>query len=127
MFVDGNAESLYYTKEDSVYNGMNKTVSGRIKVLFEDNQISDIIPIRKPTGSYFPIEKVTEDIGILEGFIWKPKDRPRSKEEIIPGLAKKEEVAKPPAKPKAKTPTKKAAPIILKPAPLKKPKVLTTN
>lgn len=128
MFVDGNAESLYYTKEDSVYNGMNKTVSGRIKILFQDNNISQIIPIRKAAGSYFPIEKVTEDIGILEGFIWKPKDRPVSKEAIISSSTEKDTAKKPPAKTSAKVkmkpsveskgkpPAKRPAPVTLKPA-----------
>jgi lipopolysaccharide export system protein LptA len=88
LFVDGNAESIYYAKEDSSYSGMNRMVSSRIKVLFENNKLRDIISIRKPEGNFYPMDKIPPDESILKGFIWKPKDRPQSKEEIIPSLRK---------------------------------------
>ncbi|HEY0900016.1 MAG TPA: hypothetical protein VGD90_11825, partial [Sphingobacteriaceae bacterium] len=100
MYVDGNAESVYYTVEDSAYSGMNYLVSSRMRVNFSENKIESITSIRKPEGNYYPMDEVPEDREILEGFIWKPKDRPRSKEEIIPTLAKK---------PTRKPVTKKAA------------------
>ncbi|NEU10057.1 hypothetical protein GZH53_17155 [Flavihumibacter sp. R14] len=102
MFVDGNAESIYYVKEDSVYSGMNRMLSSRIKVVFKENKLKDIISILKPEGNYYPIEEIPKDEEILKGFIWKPKDRPRSKEEIIPSLAAKKQ-------PVRKTPVKKPA------------------
>ena len=102
MFVDGNAESIYYVKEDSVYSGMNRMLSSRIKVLFEENKLKDIISILKPEGNYYPIDEIPADAEILKGFIWKPKDRPQSKEEIIPSLAKKRQS-------KTKVPVKKPA------------------
>ncbi len=88
LFADGNAESIYYVKEDSVYTGLNRSVSSRIKILFGDKQLKDILFIKKPEMLYSPLDKVAKDKEILEGFIWKPKDRPISKEDIIPGLAK---------------------------------------
>lgn len=108
MFVDGNAESIYYVKEDSAYSGMNRMLSSRIKVVFKDGKLKDIISILKPEGNYYPIENIPTDEDILKGFIWKPKDRPRSKEEIIPTLARKA-----PAKPKApaKKPVAKPVPV----------------
>jgi hypothetical protein len=125
MFVDGNAESLYYTKEDSAYSGMNHMISSRIKVLFRNSELQDIISIRKPEGTYYPIGKIPKDQDILEGFMWKPKERPKSKEDMIPSLAKGAKKATPPAKR-----PKKAAPVkpIIKPQvkvnPPKKPPVL---
>lgn len=100
LFVDGNAESIYFTREDSAYSGMNHLISSRMRMVFEDNKIQDIFPIKKPEGQYYPMKKIPKDKDILEGFIWKPKDRPRSKEEIIPSLIKP--VAKKPVKPVAK-------------------------
>src|SRR5690606_34319592 len=88
MLVDGNAESIYYTLEDSVYSGMNRTLSGRMRLDFEDNRITNVTLVRKAEGDYFPIEEVPEDKDMLEGFMWKPKERPASKEEIIPSLNK---------------------------------------
>ena len=111
MFVDGNAESIYYVKEDSVYSGMNRMLSSRIKVLFKDSKLKDIISILQPEGNYYPIDEIPADEDILKGFIWKPKERPKSKEEIIPSLARKKQ-----PKPKApvKKPTAKATPVVRK-------------
>jgi hypothetical protein len=60
-----------------------------MKVIFSNNELKDVIFIRKPEMTYYPIEKVAKDIEILEGFVWKPKERPKSKEEIIPTLTAK--------------------------------------
>ncbi len=89
MFVDGNAESIYYVKDDSTYSGLNRMLSSRIKVVFADGKLQDIVSILKPEGNYYPIDEVPKDEEILKGFIWKPKDRPRSKEEIIPATTPK--------------------------------------
>jgi lipopolysaccharide export system protein LptA len=85
VFVDGNAESIYYTIEDNKFTGMARSISSRIKVLFEDNKMTDVISIRKAATTYYPIAKIPEDQEILEGFIWKPELRPKSKEEVISG------------------------------------------
>ena len=95
LFVDGNAESVYYVKDDSAYVGLNHQVSSRIKINFSDGKLGAINFIRAVQASTKPMDKLTEEDKILKGFIWKPKDRPKSKEEIIPQLAKKD------AKPKA--------------------------
>jgi hypothetical protein len=91
MFVDGNAESVYYVKEDSSYTGLNHLVSGRLKILLDDNKLQSITAIRSIDASITPMENLKEEERVLEGFIWKPKDRPKSKEEIIPKLVKKKE------------------------------------
>lgn len=106
MLVDGNAESIYYTLEDSVYSGMNRTLSGRMRLDFEDNRITNVTLVRKAEGDYFPIEEVPEDKDMLEGFMWKPKERPASKEEIIPSLNKTKKPAATAKKPVAEAPLK---------------------
>jgi hypothetical protein len=113
MFVDGNAESIYYTLEDSVYTGFNRSLSSRMKLEFADSKLKRVVLVRKPEGKYYPIEKAPKDMEILEGFIWKPKDRPKSKEEIIPTLrpgkspvASRQTPAKPPQAKKETTKSK---------------------
>lgn len=81
--VDGNAESIYYTVENNKFTGMARSISGRIKVLFSDNKMTDVISIRKASTTYYPISKAPDDQEFLEGFIWKPELRPKSKEEVI--------------------------------------------
>jgi hypothetical protein len=91
MFVDGNAESVYYVKEDSIYTGLNHLVSGRLKIMLDDNKLQSITAIRSIDASITPMEDLKEEEKVLKGFIWKPRDRPKSKDEIIPKLVKKEE------------------------------------
>ena len=96
LYVDGNAESIYYTQDDStkVYKEMNQTLSSRIKFTFKGNDIDDITYIRSIEGALNPENKVPKD-NVLKGFSWKPKERPRSKKEAIGSSGK--------PKPKTKT------------------------
>jgi lipopolysaccharide export system protein LptA len=88
MFVDGNAESIYYTRDkDSVYTDMSQTVSARIKILFKNKEISDLLTIKDPEGVRIPVKEMTEE-KMLTGFIWRPEFRPLSKKEVIMGKAK---------------------------------------
>src|SRR5690606_3206119 len=86
VYVDGNAESIYYTVEDNEFTGMIRSISSRIKIQFEDQEMTDVISIRKAESTYYPLEQVPPDKDILEGFIWRPELRPQSKEEIIEGV-----------------------------------------
>ncbi|MCZ4245347.1 OstA-like protein [Pedobacter punctiformis] len=104
LYVDGNAESIYYTQDDStkVYKEMNQTVSSRIKFVFKENDIEDIIYIKSIEGALNPENTVNKD-NVLKGFSWKPKERPKSKKDAI-GSAMKKAKPKLPAK-KTTTPT----------------------
>jgi len=84
VYVDGNAESIYYTVEENEFTGMIRSISSRIKIKFQENEMTDVISIRKLESTYHPITSIPPDTDILEGFIWKPELRPKSKEEIIP-------------------------------------------
>lgn len=117
LYVDGNAESIYYTQDDStkVYKEMNQTLSSRIKFVFKDNEneIENYVLINGIEGALNPDNTVVKDL-TLKGFSWKPKERPQSKKDAIgsSGKAKtkpKATVKKPQNKsktttPKAKTP-----------------------
>ncbi|WP_367865395.1 OstA-like protein [Pedobacter sp. WC2423] len=120
MYVDGNAESVYFTKTDDgkKYDKMNQTISSRIKVNFRKNEISDVVPIKDVEGATTPVADIKQDV-ILTGFIWKPELRPRSKRDITnPKIVAKVKAgpkpavkagAKAGAKPGAKTPEKPAS------------------
>ncbi len=130
LFVDGNAESVYYVKDDSAYVGLNHQISSRIKMNFADGKLRGINFIRAVQASTKPMDKLTEEDKILKGFIWKPKDRPKSKEEIIPQLVKKEVKPKVPVKaiPAKTVPAKKVVPANPTPTPVRKDvKVITKS
>lgn len=90
LFTVGNAESIYF-KRDSATNrveGMQRSLSSRMVVSFKDSKLIKIRFLTKPENRYLPMKKLVEDDKILKGFIWKPKDRPISKESIIPSHKK---------------------------------------
>ncbi|TCD04578.1 hypothetical protein EZ449_16640 [Pedobacter frigidisoli] len=131
LYVDGNAESIYYTQDDStkVYKEMNQTLSSRIKFIFKDNEndIDDIVYIKGIEGALNPEAKVAKDL-TLKGFSWKPKERPKSKKDAVGSSGK----AKPKVKPKTittKSSTSKLATTTAKPkiVPIAKPKVVVAN
>lgn len=100
LYVDGNAESIYYTQDDStkVYKEMNQTLSSRIKFIFKDkeNAIEEIVYIKGIEGALNPENTIAKD-HVLKGFSWKPTERPKSKKDAIGSSGK------PRTKAKAKT------------------------
>lgn len=90
MFIVGNAESIYYTRDSlKKVDGMQRSLSSRMRIYFKNGSASNIFFITKPEHRYGPLTKFTEDERILKGFIWKPKERPASKESILPSYNKK--------------------------------------
>ncbi len=106
LYVDGNAESIYYTQDDStkVYKEMNQTVSSRIKFVFKENDIDDIVYIKSIEGALNPENTVKKD-NVLKGFSWKPTERPKSKKDAIGSSEKMMRKSKP------KIPAKKVTPV----------------
>lgn len=117
MYIVGNAETIYF-KHDSVTNvatDMSRTVSGKIYVLFKNGEIYSIGFNEKYEGHGYPLSKTKEEDRTLKGFIWKPKERPLSKEALLSAYKKKPASVKPPVtKPGAAKTTGK--PILKKPA-----------
>ncbi|MGN7203038.1 OstA-like protein [Pedobacter sp. SAFR-022] len=102
LYVDGNAESIYFTKDDNVYKEMNQTVSSRLKITFKDDEIADLLTIKEAESAITPLSQLKEDV-FLTGFIWKPELRPLSKRDITnPKARKAASTAKKPAGPKGK-------------------------
>ncbi len=91
VVVDGNAETIYFV-HDSATNkvtDMQRSFSSGIWVLLENKEVVRSGFITKPENRVIPMAKVKDDDKILKNFIWKPKDRPVSKESIIPSFNKK--------------------------------------
>ncbi len=111
LYIDGNAETIYFARDSGKISGMQRSLSSRIKINFKDSKATRLVFSAKPEHRYGPLEKFTDEEKILKGFIWKPKERPVSKESIInfsrrpkvktdkgkpPATAKKDTVKKPP-------------------------------
>jgi hypothetical protein len=108
MDIIGNAESIYFTRDSGkmTISGMSRSLSSRIHVNFKNNQATEVSFYTKPQDTYGPLKKFQDDEKILKGFIWKPKERPVSKESIIPSYTnkRKSSVKQPAAKPKTGKP-----------------------
>ena len=85
MFVDGNAESIYYMVDEKAqqYTNMYHSRSSRIRIVVDSNEISEFSPIRRVDGKVYPMHLVPQEEEILDGFVWKPGDRPTSKEDLL--------------------------------------------
>ena len=85
MFVDGNAETIYFNRDSTKkeVTDLMRTMSSRIRVNFKDSKVSNITLYTKVEQRILPMAKAGDDDKILKGFIWKPKERPESKEAII--------------------------------------------
>jgi hypothetical protein len=83
VFVNGNAESIYFPQDTSENKGMMRSVAAKMRINFHQDSLMQIAFIRQPEHNYYPFEKITEELKTLPNFSWKPKDRPKSKEEVI--------------------------------------------
>nr|WP_283769995.1 OstA-like protein [Mucilaginibacter sp. Bleaf8] len=105
MFVDGNAETIYYDRDSIQINHLTRSVSSRIRVNFRDNKAINVTKYTKVEDHVIPIPKVKDEDKLLKNFKWKPKERPASKEEVIHPKPQKPVVKK--ATPKGKLPVVK--------------------
>jgi len=76
--VNGNAESIYFSKneEKNTYEGVNKSLSNEILIYFEEQKPKKISFLSKPDGSFIPYYEVYENPPLLEDFNWQPERRP---------------------------------------------------
>lgn len=108
--VTGNAETIYFSR-DSVTNevtDMQRSISGSFRADFKKGKLSVATFVKSASNRFLPLKDVKEEDKILKGFIWKPKDRPVSKEAILPPLSKSTKIkATPPKSSGAKKPAPK--------------------
>lgn len=83
LFVDGNAENLVFVEKNGVITEMFHDRGGRIKVKMENKKIIDYTSIHKVDQKVYPFGLVTQENEVLPGFIWRPQDRPTSKEDLL--------------------------------------------
>ncbi len=102
MEINGNAETIYYNRDTvkNVVTEMLRSMSTIVKTRFKAGKLYRGITYGNTENKANPVAKLKDDDKILKGFIWKPKERPASKEAIT-GVGKKTTAratsAKPPA------------------------------
>jgi len=84
MRSKGNAECIYYVKDDSsAYTGVNKSHADIIDMLFKNKELDKVIFRSDVEGSMIPFKQVKFDEMRLRGFKWQEALRPKSKEELL--------------------------------------------
>jgi len=84
MHVDGNAESIYYVRDDdSAYVSVNRTLSGIINIYFREGELHHISFIKDPEGTMYPFTQRPLDQMQLENFHWDIRRKPKSKYELM--------------------------------------------
>ena len=80
-----NTETIYYVRNDkNELIGINKSVSGSIKLWLNDRVIDKIRYIQEDEGQIYPEKDLPENARKLRGFVWRGDERIKSKEEIFP-------------------------------------------
>jgi lipopolysaccharide export system protein LptA len=84
MFCDGNAESIYYNKnEKNEYLGQNKSKSAQLRIIMKAKKINKIIFYSDPEGEFAPLDKMPDAQKYLPNFKWLESLRPKNKLELI--------------------------------------------
>lgn len=83
MKVEGNAESLYFGKDDrGKLIGANRATSALMWLYFGEKKIKKVSFIQKPEAVFTPIKMLVQDDLLLKLFRWEIKRKPKSREEI---------------------------------------------
>lgn len=80
-----NAEVIYYMRNDEQeLIGINKNVSSKINILFDQNTIETITFFQQVDGDIFPEDELDEHDRKFKGFKWRGDERIKSKDDIFP-------------------------------------------
>jgi len=84
MWVLGNAESIYYTKDDQeAFIGVNQTICSKMYFTFLRGQIQLLKYYGENTSSMIPMFEANHDQMRLEGFQWRPEERPHNVTDVL--------------------------------------------
>jgi lipopolysaccharide export system protein LptA len=87
VYIESNAETLYYVTEDDKdslgndvksISGMNRIDCNEIYIYFENSEIQNIAFIEDPTGTYYAMNILQEKDTFLKGFLWKMALKPKA-------------------------------------------------
>ncbi len=82
--VDGNAESVYYVRDDDKYLvGVNKEEASFMIIRLRNDEISNISYLEHVSVVMYPEKDVPNEVKRLKGFDWKVEQRPKNKWDIF--------------------------------------------
>ncbi|WP_233702477.1 OstA-like protein [Hyunsoonleella flava] len=79
-----NAQSIYYFRnENGELVGIDKSKSGLINILINNNEIEEVRKINQIDGNIYPESQFPKNEKILKGFDWREEERPKSVEDLF--------------------------------------------
>lgn len=81
--VTGNAQTLYYAKDNNKIIGANRAVCSQINVMVINRKISRIVFLNQPDATFYPLNKLPNEEKFLKGFVWYEKERPLTVNDIF--------------------------------------------
>ncbi len=83
MNTIGNANSLYYGKEEGKgYIGINVSESHNLKAIFDSSKVKKIIFYQNPKAIFYPLKEITDSNRFLPKFKWEEALKPKNKDDI---------------------------------------------
>lgn len=84
MRASGNAESIYYIKDDNQsLVGVNKALGDIIELRFVNKELNKVVFISEVKGKMYPISQFPPNEKELRGFKWHTEKRPKTKFELF--------------------------------------------
>ena len=81
-----NTETLYYMRNEAKdLIGINKTLSSSIKVLFENQTVTDVYYYKQIDGNLFPEEELPPNAREFKGFNWRGEEQLHSVDDLFKG------------------------------------------
>lgn len=103
MNVQGNAESVYYAKDDiGAYIGVNKIICSEMLMYFGNNNIDQIRFYAQPKASLTPMKQANHEEIKMPGFSWEVRKRPKNRDDVFVTIRTNEPTPVENEKPKAK-------------------------
>ncbi|MRG45570.1 hypothetical protein GFS24_10615 [Chitinophaga sp. SYP-B3965] len=84
MYVNGNAENIYYVQDDdSAFISINRLLSAATHIYFTNGELERIVFLKEAEAVMYPFTQMPEEQKKLEGFKWVINRKPKSKYELI--------------------------------------------
>jgi hypothetical protein len=79
-----NTEAIYYVYDDSTLTGIEKKISSRINITFDENKINVLTSYTNVESQMYPETELPENARRLRGFNWRGDEIIRTKDDIFP-------------------------------------------
>ena len=85
LLVKGNAESVYYNRneETNIIETITKEISSNIEFTLENGEVISIKYLKASEGKTYPPSQFPEESRKLQGFVWREDEQPKTKEDIF--------------------------------------------